>query len=117
MVDACIFIMNLDDPVFDHLCGKRVYSLPLERLLPLINMGVGRDQTISELADRIAKIIGYSGEQFWDQSKPDGTPKKLLDSSRLTKLGWSPSISLTEGVKRTYQSYKEKIVSASKTGV
>ncbi len=117
MADACLFIMNLNDPVFDSLCTGRFESMPDESLLPLINIGIGSDQTISELADRIAKIIGYNGEVIWDQSMPDGMPKKMLDSSRLVKLGWGTSISLTEGVKRTYQSYKEKIVPASKTGV
>ncbi len=71
----------------------------------IINIGVGQDVTIKELAETIKEIIGYPGELKWDKSKPDGTPRKLLDISKITKLGWKPAISLKEGIKRTYRDF------------
>ena len=67
-----------------------------------INVGVGDDLTILELAQLISRIVGYSGELTFDSSKPDGMPRKLLDVTRINELGWKPKISLTEGVKKTY---------------
>jgi len=69
----------------------------------VINIGVGKDVTIKELAETIKEIIDYPGELKWDKSKPDGTPRKLLDISKITELGWHPTISLKEGIKRTYR--------------
>lgn len=71
----------------------------------VINIGVGEDVTIKELAETIKEIIGFQGELKWDTSKPDGTPRKLLDVSKLKKLGWEPSISLSEGIERTYRDF------------
>jgi GDP-L-fucose synthase len=71
----------------------------------IINIGVGEDVTIKELAETIKEIIGYRGELKWDTSKPDGTPRKLLDVSKIKKLGWEPSISLNEGIKKTYRDF------------
>jgi GDP-L-fucose synthase len=71
----------------------------------IINIGVGKDISIKELAEMIKDIIGFPGELKWDSSKPDGTPRKLLDVSRLKKLGWIPKISLEEGIKLTYQDF------------
>ena len=68
----------------------------------IINIGCGADLTIRELAEMIAGIVGYQGEIRWDASKPDGTPRKLLDVSRLQALGWRPRISLAEGIQQTY---------------
>lgn len=70
-----------------------------------VNVGVGQDVTIAELADVIAGVTGFRGQIVWDTSKPDGTPQKLLDVSRLTELGWSSSISLEEGIRETYDWY------------
>ncbi|MBF0518945.1 MAG: GDP-L-fucose synthase [Nitrospirae bacterium] len=67
-----------------------------------INVGTGTDQTIAELAEIVKDVVGFKGEVIWDTTKPDGSPKKLLDTSRLTKLGWSPKITLKEGIKNTY---------------
>jgi len=70
-----------------------------------INIGVGSDISIKELAEKIAKIVGYSGVIDWDVSKPDGTPRKLLDSARVRSIGWNPEIDLNAGLKLTYQWY------------
>lgn len=69
----------------------------------LYNVGYGSDLTIKALAETIQEVVGHKGEIKWDSSKPDGTPKKLMDSSRIRKLGWSPKITLEEGIKQTYQ--------------
>lgn len=70
-----------------------------------INIGTGEDITIQELAEIVREIVGFEGEILWDTSKPDGTPRKLLDISRIRKLGWEPKISLQDGVKKTYRWY------------
>ena len=69
----------------------------------IINIGYGTDVTISELASIVRRIVGYTGRVRFDTSKPDGTPRKLLDTQRLTKLGWSPKIEFEEGIRSTYQ--------------
>ena len=71
-----------------------------------INIGVGSDVTIAELADTVAGVVGYSGALEWDSSKPDGTPRKLLDVSKISELGWAPSIGLHDGVASTYDWYR-----------
>jgi GDP-L-fucose synthase len=68
-----------------------------------INVGWGRDQTIAELAETIARIVGFSGGTRYDASKPDGAPRKLLDTSRLTGLGWTPRTELAAGIRATYE--------------
>jgi GDP-L-fucose synthase len=70
-----------------------------------INVGTGKDISILELAGLIKDVVGFAGEIKWDASKPDGTPRKLLDVSRLSALGWKPSISLQEGINSTYKSF------------
>jgi len=72
-----------------------------------INIGTGTDVTISELAELVKKTVGFTGKIEWDASKPDGTPRKLLDTSRITKLGWSPQYSLATGIQETYDWYKK----------
>ena len=74
-----------------------------------LNVGCGDDITIKELAETIARIVGFNGKISWDPSKPDGTPRKLLDISRLKTLGWSPEISLDHGVKSTYKWYQDLV--------
>jgi GDP-L-fucose synthase len=71
----------------------------------IVNVGFGSDVTIRELVELICEIVGFKGELVFDASKPDGTPRKLLDTSRLTKLGWRPQISLREGIQETYAWY------------
>jgi GDP-L-fucose synthase len=73
-----------------------------------INVGVGEDITVRELAETVARIVGYEGDLAWDASKPNGTPRKLLDVSKLTDLGWTPRISFEEGVRSTYEWFVEQ---------
>ena len=87
LASACLFLM-------EH------YDSP-----EIINIGWGQDCTIRELAEIIAKTVGYNGKLKWDDSRPDGTPSKVLDNHKLTALGWEPKISLQEGLRLTYQWY------------
>jgi GDP-L-fucose synthase len=73
-----------------------------------INIGVGTDITIHELAELIKRIVGFPGEIIWDTSKPDGTPRKLMDSSRIFALGWRPQVDLETGIRLAYQDFLEK---------
>ncbi len=75
-----------------------------------VNIGVGHDLSIRELAESIARIVGYDGEFRYDRSQPDGAPRKLLDVSRLSAMGWTAHIDLEAGLRRTYQSYREKTI-------
>jgi GDP-L-fucose synthase len=75
----------------------------------IVNVGYGEDVTIRELVETICQVVGYSGELVFDTTKPDGTPRKLMDSSRLSLLGWKPRISLREGITQTYDWYRAKI--------
>jgi len=70
-----------------------------------INVGYGIDTTIKELAELVARILGFTGEIVWDNSKPDGTPRKLMDSSRLFALGWRPQVDLERGIRRAYEDF------------
>ena len=70
-----------------------------------INVGSGQEVSIKELADKISKSVGFSGEIIWDSSKPDGTMRKVLDSSKITKIGWKPLISLDQGIASTVEWY------------
>ena len=87
LADACVFLMQ-------H------YSSP-----EIVNVGWGRDISIAELAELVRGVVGFEGEIVYDTSKPDGTPRKLLDTARLTSLGWTPSISLEDGIRGTYAWY------------
>jgi len=70
-----------------------------------INVGSGSELTIRQLAETIARIVGYTGEVQWDSTKPNGTPRKLMDSSRLFGLGWKPKVRLEEGIRLAYQDF------------
>ena len=72
-----------------------------------INIGTGEDLTIKELAEMVAELAGFSGEIAWDSSKPDGTPRKVLDVSKAKSLGWAPKISLRDGIASTIAWYKD----------
>jgi GDP-L-fucose synthase len=98
MADACVFLMNLPDAVY----GPIVQS---ESQAPLVNVGCGEDLTVRELAELIGDVAGFNGRLVFDTSKPDGTPRKLLDVSRMKELGWEASVSLREGLTAVYQEY------------
>ena len=98
MADACVTLMSLKDETFN----AQATQYP-----PLINIGCGEDLTIKDLAEMVAKVVGFKGTLKFDISKPDGTPRKLLDVTRLTNLGWRQRIPLREGLERAYESYLE----------
>lgn len=91
-------------------------TFAVENKLPdyLYNVGTGHDLTIKDLAETIAKIVGHTGEIIWDSTKPDGTPRKLMDVSKMHELGWKHQIELEEGVKKTYQWFLENIDNVKK---
>jgi len=104
MSDACIYLMNLPDGSFDILLGSdETMSGKFEP--PLVNIGVGNDVSIGDLAILIKQVVGYTGEIIFDTSKPDGTPRKLMDVSRLNELGWSAPTSLPAGLARAYTDF------------
>lgn len=107
MADACVFLMNLPDDGFVALTRAAVSADAITVSPPLINIGSGTDLTIRELLDLVKKIVGYHGEVVWDMDKPDGTPQKLLDASRMRALGWSPRYSLEEGIRNTYRHFEQ----------
>ena len=74
---------------------------------PLINIGSGEDVTIAELAGMVAEVVGFDGEIVFDEGKPDGTPQKLLDVSRISGMGWRPGVALPEGIGLSYGDYLE----------
>lgn len=90
LADACVHLMQTYDNSNE-----------------IVNIGTGEDVTIKELAETVAKIVGYTGTLEWDTTKPDGTPRKLLDVSRLHSLGFKHSVSLEKGIERTYEWYTE----------
>jgi GDP-L-fucose synthase len=101
MADACVHIMSLPDERFSPLlAAERNDGLP-----PVINIGVGDDLTIAELATLVAAAVGYKGSIVFDSSKPDGTPRKLLDSGRLHDLGWRATTGLKEGLASAYKDF------------
>jgi len=87
LADACAFLLRVEDPP------------------DWVNVGTGTDVTIKELTETVAATTGFKGKVVWDASKPDGTPRKLMDVSRLTALGWKARISLPEGLAKTYSSF------------
>ncbi|HID99197.1 MAG TPA: NAD-dependent epimerase/dehydratase family protein, partial [Thiotrichaceae bacterium] len=93
MAEASIYVMNLDNEIYD------AHTQPM---LSHINVGTGIDCTIREMAETVAKVIGFKGSIEFDTTKPDGTPRKLMDVSRLKKLGWEAKIKLEEGLTTTY---------------
>ena len=92
LATACVFLIETYDG-----------DIPL-------NVGCGTDVTIKELAETVARVVQFEGSIEWDSSKPDGTPQKLLDTSRINQLGWFPAISLEDGIRDTYAWFLEKII-------
>lgn len=93
MARASVFVMEMDDAL---------YAANTRPDLSHINVGTGEDCTIRQLAEALARVIGYEGELAFDATKPDGTPRKLMDVSRLTAMGWRPQIGLEDGLRQTY---------------
>jgi GDP-L-fucose synthase len=103
LADACVFLMNLDDAVYSELLDG----------VPLINIGTGKDVTIRELAEQVCAVLGFEGDLVFDTTRPDGTPQKLLDVSRILKLGWKPNTSLAEGIALTYEAARPQLEALS----
>lgn len=100
MASACVHVMNLE---------KSEYCGATDTMLSHINVGSGDDLSIKALASTISEIVGYEGEIEFDAQKPDGAPRKLLDSGRLVELGWEANVSLREGLLSTYNWYKRSL--------
>ena len=104
MADACVFLMSLPEDQFAGLLGSdEVATGNFDP--PLVNIGVGTDVTIAELAETVARVIGYSGNVVYDASKPDGTPRKLMDVQRLNRSGWQASTPLEAGLTTAYADF------------
>ncbi len=96
MAAACVHVMNLP---------LSTYSQHTQPMLSHINVGCGHDITIRELAETIARVSGYAGGISFDSAKPDGTPRKLMDSARLNALGWQAQMGLEAGLEKAYQDF------------
>jgi GDP-L-fucose synthase len=101
----------------DDLADATVFLMERYSSPEIVNVGVGEDLTILELAELIAEITGFRGKLRFDSSKPDGTPRKLLDVSKLTALGWKAHIPLREGIRQTYEWYKRKALSDRQSAI
>jgi GDP-L-fucose synthase len=100
MASASIHVMNLPKAEYDS------QTLPMQSH---INVGYGSDVTIAELAQTVGKVVGFTGQITFDATKPDGTPRKLMDSSRLRALGWTPKVDLESGLRTAYQDFMSKL--------
>lgn len=110
--DALIHLMCLPEDVIARLCADRAQA-------PLVNVGSGSELSIRELAEKVRAVVGFEGRLTFDASKPDGTPRKLLDVSRLASLGWTAGIPLDAGLRLAYADFQQKLgagVLASRTG-
>ena len=96
MAEASLFVLNLD---------KKIYQANTKPMLSHINVGTGHDITIKKLSEIMKEVVGFNGELFFDTSKPDGSPRKLIDTSLLSNLGWNYSTKLEEGLVQTYKWY------------
>ena len=98
MASACVFVMKLDQNIFS------AHNKPQNA--NFLNIGTGKDQTIAETAKIIQKVVSYEGKTVFDDTKSDGTPKKLLDTTTINKLGWIAEYNLKKGLLNTYEDYK-----------
>jgi GDP-L-fucose synthase len=105
LAQACVFLMTLED--------RRYNTLFTEDDPPLINIGTGEDVTIRELAETVATVLGFKGSLEFDTSKPDGTPRKLMDVTRLHNLGWRHTTGLETGIRRTWEQVRDRLPAAS----
>ena len=108
LADACILLMQKLDRLFGDPAPREFTASN-----HLINIGYGEDTTIRSLAEQIAAIVGFDGPLDWDATKPDGTPRKLLDSQKINSIGWLPSTPLGQGVRLAYADYLSKITDYS----
>jgi GDP-L-fucose synthase len=103
LAEACTFLMNLEEDQYSSLLAG----------LPLINIGTGTDVTIRELAEQVCATLGFAGDLIFDTSRPDGTPQKLLDITRIQQLGWQPRTTLAEGIALTYEAARPQLEALS----
>ena len=102
--DAVLFILENWDPEVQK------FKINEKKYLTYLNVGTGKDISIKELAKKIANKVGFNGEIIWDKSKPDGTPKKQLDISKIRSLGWEANIELDEGIENTLSTFKKDLL-------
>ena len=107
MADACVFLMNLDAERYGALLGSDE-SVSGRFEPPLVNIGVGHDVTIAELAAMVKQVVGYEGDIVYDRSKPDGTPRKLMDVGLINAAGWKSSVPLKSGLVVAYREFAAK---------
>lgn len=105
MADACVYLMNLADEQFVPLLGQDRN----DGLAPLMNIGVGHDLTIRELAETVKNVVGYQGTIEFDATKPDGTPRKLMDVGRLNAMGWKATTPMQTGLAASYQDFLARV--------
>lgn len=106
MADACVFLMSLPDDRYGALLGSDE-SVTGRFEPPLVNIGVGRDVTIAELADLVRRVVGFNGSVVYDTTKPDGTPRKLMDVGLLRRTGWQASTALDDGLRVAYAEFQQ----------
>ena len=106
MADACVFLMDLANADYEKLLGGDE-SLTGRFEPPLVNIGVGSDLTIKELAEAVKSVVGYLGSIVFDASKPDGTPRKLMDVKRLHTAGWQATTEFRDGLSIAYQDFRK----------
>ena len=111
MADACVYLMNLPDDQYTALLGSDESNTGRFEP-PLINVGVGHDVTIKELAQTVQQVVGFEGELVFDTSKPDGTPRKLMDVGLLTRAGWTAKTGFVEGLAVAYREFLTTTVPA-----
>ncbi len=109
MAEACLVLMRLSDHEFDHMIAPHLAEADAAPQPPMINIGCGVDLTVAELANSIAKVVGFAGELYFDTDKPDGTPRKQLDVTRLFRLRWRPKISLHDGIVLADKDYRASL--------
>ena len=105
LAEACVFLMNLPEEKFLSLLKK---DEP-----PIINVGSGEDLSVREIAELVCRVVGYSGALEFDTKRPDGTPRKVTDVSRINALGWRATTGLEEGIRRTYESVMDQFAKAT----
>jgi GDP-L-fucose synthase len=100
MAQASLFVLELDE---------KNYKSNTKPMLSHINVGTGKDVTIKELAETIKEVVGFNGKLSFDATRPDGAPRKLIDVSRLSNMGWNYTINLKEGLEKTYEWYLNNV--------